>query len=60
METQLITKKLEVIENELNNLKTIVLVKPHKGIAKIEGMLEGLKVTDEDIALAKKSLFPSS
>ncbi len=60
METQLITKKLECIESELNNLKTIVLVGPKKNIVKIEGILNGLKVTDKDITMAKKSLFPSS
>ena len=60
METQLLTKKLEIIENELNNLKIMVLIKPEKYRPKIGGMLKGLKVTEEDLNSAEKSLFHSS
>ena len=60
METTLISKKLENIEQELHSLKTIVLGKSKKKIISLKGLLKGIQISEEDIQQSKKSLFPSS
>ena len=57
MDQELITKKIESIEKELHNLKNIVLSKSKKNIISLKGILKGIKISEEDIADAKKSLF---
>lgn len=57
METELVTKKLENIEQELNILKNLVLSKSNKGLVSLKGILKGVHFSDNDINKAKKSLF---
>lgn len=52
--------KIESIEKEVMNLKLSVLKKitsPEKNIIKLKGIFKGAKITDEDIASAKNSLY---
>ena len=60
METTLISKKLEALEQELQSLKTMVLGTPKKKVVSLKGLLKGMKVTDQDFEDAKHSLFQSS
>ena len=59
-----IVKKLNILENEINNLKTALLKisqsKKQSDILKLEGALSGVSVTEEDMNKAKKSLFKLS
>jgi hypothetical protein len=62
METTLIMeKKLEKIEAELNNLKSIVVTfiqePKYKKIVKLRSLLKGIQVSENDIKEAKNSLF---
>mgnify|MGYP001559622277 CR=1 FL=1 len=54
-------KKLENIESELYNLKSIMaklIQQPaHQKIVKLKGLLKGTKIDEEEIDEAKKSLF---
>ena len=54
-------KKLENIELELYNLKSVIvklIQQPkHNQIVKLGGMLKGIVVNEEDIQEAKNSLF---
>lgn len=54
-------KKLESIESELKNLKSIVInlaqEPEHKKVVKLKGLLKGMIVSEEDIEESKKSLF---
>lgn len=56
-----VKKKLNSLESELTNLKSMVLrlsqAKPQDRIVKLEGSLKGLSITENDIESAKKSLF---
>ena len=57
MDQELIFKKIKKIENELNNLKNIILSKTKKNIVSLKGILEGIEITDKEITDSKKSLF---
>jgi len=57
MEQELITKKIESIEKELNNLKSIIVVKSKKNVVSLRGILGKIKITEKEIGDAKKSLF---
>lgn len=54
-------KKLEDIESELKNLKSIVInlvqQPEHKKVVKLKGLLKGINVNEDDIEEAKISLF---
>ena len=56
-----IKKKLNSLESELTNLKSMVLklsqAKAQDKVVKLEGSLKGLSITENDIESAKKSLF---
>ena len=56
-----INKKLTLIEGEIKSLKSMVIKlsqsKTQNKILKLEGTLNGLSVTENDIENAKKSLF---
>ncbi len=52
--------ELKKIENELKEIKMIVLKSQgEKKPVKLGGMLKGAKITEKDIAEAKKSLLKS-
>ena len=55
-----INQKLDLIENEIINLKSIIISiiqqKPKK-ILHLKGLLKGLSVNENEIKKAKKSLF---
>lgn len=61
MENAIVEKKLENIECELKNLKSIVInlsqQPQHKKMAKLKGLLKGITVNEDDIEEAEKSLF---
>lgn len=60
-ETSEISAELKKIENDIDSLKILMMKsrsKPRK-IAKLEGSLS-IKITEEDIEEAKKSLFKPS
>lgn len=58
MEAIAIYPKLNAIENEIKNLKLLVLQhqKPKK-IVSLKGLLKGAKIKEVDFPEAKKSLF---
>lgn len=57
MEIELILKKLENLESEINSIKNIINPKQKKATVSLKGTLKGLKITEEDIKNAQKSLF---
>ncbi|MBI2499686.1 hypothetical protein HYV88_05580 [Candidatus Woesearchaeota archaeon] len=57
MEQELITKKIESIEKELSNLKSIILVKSKKNVISLKWALGKIKITEKEIEEAKRSLF---
>ena len=58
MEAITIYPKLNAIENDIKNLKLLILQhqKPGK-IVSLKGLLKGVKIKEEDFSEAKKSLF---
>ncbi len=58
MEAAAIYPKLSAIENEIKNLKLLVLrnQKPKK-IVSLKGLLKGVKIKEEDFSEAKESWF---
>ncbi len=56
-----IKKKLNSLEGELTNLKSMVLklsqAKAQDKVVRLEGSLKGLSITENDIESAKKSMF---
>ena len=58
MEEIMLEKKLEHIEKDIQELKNL-LKHSNKTPVKLGGILKGMEITEEDIAEAKKSLFPS-
>ncbi|ODS35754.1 hypothetical protein BEH94_06120 [Candidatus Altiarchaeales archaeon WOR_SM1_SCG] len=58
MEAAAIYPKLSAIENDIKNLKLLILQhkKPGK-IVSLKGMLKGVKINEEDFSEAKRSLF---
>ena len=60
MDTVLISKKIEALEEELQSLKTMVLGTPKKKVVSLKGLVKGMKVTDQEFKDAKHSLFHSS
>jgi len=59
MEVELISKKLESLEDEIKNLKSIINPKYKNILVSLKGSLKGTKITEEDIKMAGKSLFHS-
>ena len=55
MEIKLAYKKITLIERELRNLKKMIV--PQKKIVHLKGMMKGIKITEDEIKNAKKSLF---
>ncbi|MEK6808135.1 MAG: hypothetical protein AABY14_00440 [Nanoarchaeota archaeon] len=57
----LVEKKLENIESELYNLKSIIInllqKQEQKKVVKLKGLLKGITVDEEVIKESKKSLF---
>ena len=47
--------KLSLIENELHDTKT--LLRTQRKIVSLKGLLKGVRITDDEIETAKKSLF---
>ncbi len=54
MESKLAYKQITRIENELRNLKNLLA---QKKVVSLRGLLKGIKITEEEIEEAKKSLF---
>ncbi len=55
-----ILAKIEKIEKELSNLKIIIFKKlapTRRKTISLKGILRGVKITDSDVARAKKSLY---
>lgn len=56
-----INKKLESLENEITNLKSMIIKLAQsprqRDIVKLKGLLKGIGVDEEDIQEAKSSLF---
>ena len=61
-QTQEIYPELKKIENEIQVLKILVIKsqKIPKKIVKLEGILKGVKIEEEDIEQAKKAIFKFS
>ena len=61
MQANILERKIEKIEDEVSNLKSIVLElvqqPKQKGIIKLKGLLKNVKIEEKDIESAKKSLF---
>lgn len=56
MESELIAKKIEMLERELHELK--IKFNSKKKRVKLKGLWKGVKFTGADFEDAKKSLFP--
>ncbi|MBI2654519.1 hypothetical protein HYX02_06990 [Candidatus Woesearchaeota archaeon] len=58
-----INKKLEALENEISSIKSMLIrlsqSPQNRKIVSLKGLLGGIKVDEEDIEEAKKSLFKS-
>jgi len=58
-----INKKLEMLENEVSDIKSMLIrlsqSPQDRKIVSLKGMLKGIKVEDEDIEEAERSLFKS-
>ena len=58
-----INKKLEALENEISDIKSMLIrlsqSTQNRKVISIKGLLKGTKVNEEDIEEAKKSLFKS-
>ena len=58
-----INKKLEMLENEVSDIKSMLIrlsqFPQDKKIVSLKGLLKGIKVEDEDIEEAKRPLFKS-
>ncbi len=56
-----INKKLEALENEITDLKSMLIKlsqsAQNRKIVSLKGTLKGIKVDDEDIEESKSSLF---
>ena len=52
-----VEKRLNSLENEINELKLAVMQKEFKKKVSLKGALKGAKIKDSDIEKAKKSLF---
>jgi hypothetical protein len=61
MESAIIEKKIENMESELKNLKSIVISlaqePEHKKVVKLKGLLKGLVVNETDLKESEKALF---
>lgn len=57
MSNQTALTKLEKIEKELLKFKKGGVLKLPKKIISLKGILKGIKISEEDIKKAKKSLF---
>ncbi len=52
-----VINRIEVIQRELETLKHLLEKPTPSKKIKIEGLWKGVGITDEDVALAKQSLF---
>lgn len=61
MENAILEKKIENIESELKNLKSMVIglaqEPERKKAVKLKGLLKGIVVNEDDIKEAEKALF---
>jgi hypothetical protein len=57
MKSQQILTKLEKLEQEILKMKKGTIVKIPKKLVSLKGILKGVKVSEQDIQRAKKSLF---
>ena len=55
MEIELISKKIEDLEQELNTLKNLISTK--KKSVSLKGIFKDINFTEEDITKAKRSLL---
>jgi hypothetical protein len=60
VETSVILERLDAIQKEIEEIKKILRVESGKPQRSLYGILEGMKVTDEDIEAAKRSLFKAA
>lgn len=52
-----IYKKLGKIESEIQSLKVLIFPQKSKEVISLKGLLKGIKITEEEIEEAKRSLF---
>ena len=57
MEQELIGKRIENLENNLQRLKKLVITSKKSDQVSLKGMLKGMKTTEDEIKNAKMSLF---
>ena len=60
MEIQIISKKLESIEEELHSIKNAVLKSSKQDAVSLKGMLKGIKISEQEVGEAKRSIFHAS
>ncbi len=55
MEQEIIMRKIETLEKELDSLKELIVKKkkPEKKSGSLKGILKGMKITEEEIEAAK-------
>lgn len=54
MKSKLAYKEITRIEHELGSLKKLLV---QERVVSLQGLLKGIKITEDDIEKAKKSLF---
>lgn len=54
LKSKLVYKEITRIEHELGSLKKLLA---QKRVVSLQGLLKGIKITEEEIEKAKKSLF---
>jgi len=52
-----IEDRLDAIERELAQIKTVLSTSRPPRVVKLKGLWKGLKISDADVSDAKKSLF---
>lgn len=60
MESALISKKLEHIEEDIKSIRTLIGEKSSGKIVSLKGLLKGVDLTDNDLEEAKRSIFKTS
>ncbi len=57
MEAKLIHRKLEHIEKDIRTIRSLMKEEVSSRVASIKGLWKGIKVSDEELKRAKKSVF---
>jgi uncharacterized small protein (DUF1192 family) len=57
MEQQFVARRIATLEQEIQRLKIVIHPSTKKKIVSIKGLFKGMRITEQDLQEAKKSLF---